>query len=188
MTRLFVSLELPESAKEELGRLCGDVPGARWAEPEDMHLTLRFIGEVDGLGFEDVAAALASVRAEAFDLALRGVGHFPPRGEPRALWAGVERCEPLVILRDRIESALQRAGLEPERRKFHPHVTLARLRGASARAVGSFLARHALFHTRPIPIREFHLLSSKLTPKRAVHRNEESYPLLAAADGLESLR
>jgi 2'-5' RNA ligase len=90
VTRLFVSLELPGVVREDLGRLCTDVPGARWAEPEDMHLTLRFIGDVDGLGFEDVAAALAAVRAPRLDLVLRGVGHFPPRGEPRTLWAGVE--------------------------------------------------------------------------------------------------
>lgn len=184
MTRLFVAVELPEAVREELGRLCGDVPGARWAEPDDMHLTLRFIGDVDGLGFEDVAGALASVRAASFEMVLRGVGHFPPRGEPRTLWAGVERSEPLTLLHDRIESALTRAGIEPERRKFHPHITLARLRGSPARAVGSFLARHALFHTLPIPVEEFHLVSSKLTPKHAVHRTEESYRL-EAADGLE---
>lgn len=181
MTRLFVSLELPEAVKEALGRLCNDVPGARWAEPEQIHLTVRFIGEVDGLGFQNVADALASVRAAPFSLSLRGVGHFPPRGEPRVLWAGVAKSEELVVLHDRIESALVRVGLEPERRKFAPHVSLARLRATPSRAVGSFLARNALFHTEPIPVDEFHLFSSQLTSKHAVHRNEGTYPLEGSA-------
>lgn len=177
MTRLFVSLELPELVQQSLAMLCSDVPGARWVEPEQIHLTVRFIGEVDGLGFQDVEDALASVRAAPFDLALKGVGHFPPRGEPKTLWVGVEKSEPLLLLHDRIESALVRVGIERERRKFAPHVSLARLRGTPVRAVGSFLARNALFRTDPIAIDEFHLVSSKLTPKHAVHRNEATYPL-----------
>jgi RNA 2',3'-cyclic 3'-phosphodiesterase len=183
VTRLFVSLELPEDVKEALGALCNDVPGARWVEPDQIHLTLRFIGEVDGLGFQDVADALASVRAAPFVLSIRGVGHFPPRGEPRVLWAGVEKSEPLVLLHDRIESALVRAGLEPERRKFAPHVSLARLRATPTRAVGSFLARNALFRTVPVPVDEFHLVSSRLTPKHAIHRNEGTYLLEGGAAG-----
>jgi RNA 2',3'-cyclic 3'-phosphodiesterase len=177
VTRLFVSLELPDLVKQTLGALCNDVPGARWALPEQIHLTLRFIGEVDGLGFQDVGDALASVRAVPFDLVLRGVGHFPPRGEPRMLWAGVEKSESLLLLHDRVESALVRVGIERERRKFAPHVSLARLRATPARAVASFLARNALFRTDPIAIEEFHLVSSQLTSKHAVYRNEASYLL-----------
>jgi 2'-5' RNA ligase len=188
LTRLFVSLELPELVKQALGFLSSDVPGARWVEPEQIHLTLRFIGDVDGLGFQDVGDALASVRAAPFDLVLRGVGHFPPRGEPRMLWAGVEKSEPLMILHDRIESALVRVGVERERRKFTPHVSLARLRGTPSRAVGSFLARNALFRTDPIAIDEFHLVSSQLTPKHAVHRNEATYSLGDVARDLELAR
>jgi RNA 2',3'-cyclic 3'-phosphodiesterase len=185
LTRLFVSLELPELVQQSLAMLCNDVPGARWAPPEQIHLTLRFIGDVDGLGFQDVGDALASVRAVPFELVLRGVGHFPPRGEPRTLWAGVEKSEPLLLLHDRIESALVRVGLERERRKFAPHVSLARLRGTPTRAVVSFLARNALFRTDPIPIDEFHLVSSQLTPKHAVHRNEGTYPLGGQAGEIE---
>jgi len=177
VTRLFVSVELPEEVKEALGSLCNGVPGARWVEPEQIHLTVRFIGDVDGLGFQNAIDALASVRAAPFAIALRGVGHFPPRGEPRVLWAGVEKSEPLALLHDRIESALVRMGLEPERRKFAPHVSLARLRGTPVRAVGRFLARNALFRTEPIPVDEFHLVSSQLSPKHAIHLNEASYAL-----------
>lgn len=179
--RLFVAVELPDAVREGLSRLCADVPGARWVEPEQMHLTLRFIGEVDGLVEREVVDALARVRAEPFSVSLSGVGHFPPRGLPRVLWAGVERSEALAALHDRVERALQRAGLEPERRRFFPHVTLARLRGTPARAVGSFLVAHGLYRSPAFAVDVFHLYSSRLTPKRAVYRIEASYPLVERA-------
>lgn len=182
MYRLFVSIELPDDVKLALARLSGDVPGARWLEPDEMHLTVRFIGEVDGLVYDDVLAALDEVRVAPFELALRGVGHFPPRGEPRILWAGLERSDELRLLHDRVESALVRAGVEGERRKFSPHVTIARLKGTPSRAVGSFLAMNGLFRATPFTVHEFHLYSSSLGAKRAVHRCEASYPL----DGVEA--
>ncbi len=178
MVRLFVSIELPESVVRQLLSLCCDVPGARWVEPEQIHLTLRFIGEVDGLVFRDVQAALEEVRSPGFDLRIKGVGHFPPRGEPRVLWAGVERSEPLVALRNRVEGALVRAGIAPEGRKFSPHITLARLQGTPERAVGSYLASNGLLRCEPVAVRAFHLYSSSLSAKRAVHRSEASYALL----------
>lgn len=177
MYRLFVSIELPDDVKHSLARLSGDVPGARWLEGDEIHLTVRFIGEVDGLVYQDVLAALEGVRAAPFELALRGVGHFPPRGEPRILWAGLERSDGLRVLHDRVERALVRAGVEAEHRKFSPHVTLARLRGTPPRAVGSFIAMNGLFRTEPFTVREFHLFSSSLGAKRAVHRCEASYAL-----------
>jgi len=177
MYRLFVSVDVPDDVKQSLARLAGDVPGARWLEPDEIHLTVRFIGEVDGLVFDDVLAALESVRLAPFALALRGVGHFPPRGEPRILWAGLERSDALRALHDRIESAVVRAGVEPERRKFAPHVTLARLRGTPPRAVGSFVAMNGLFRSEPFTVDAFHLYSSNLSAKRAVHRVEATYPL-----------
>jgi 2'-5' RNA ligase len=177
MYRLFVSIELPDDVKQALTRLSGDVPGARWLEQDEMHLTVRFIGEVDGLVFEDDVTALDEVRVAPFELALRGVGHFPPRGEPRILWAGLERSDGLRVLHDRVESALVRAGVEAERRKFSPHVTIARLRGTPSRAVGSFIALNGLFRAEPFIVHEFHLFSSSLGGKRAVHRCEATYPL-----------
>ncbi len=179
--RLFVAIELPADVRDGLSRLCADVPGARWVEPEQMHLTLRFIGEVDGLVQREVAAALECVRAQPFTLSLAGVGHFPPRGVPRVLWAGVERSDALAALHERVERALVRAGVEPERRRFAPHVTLARLRGTPTRAVGSFLVAHGLYRSPPFAVDAFHLFSSKLTAKRAIHRIEETFPLGEAA-------
>ncbi|MBY0273704.1 RNA 2',3'-cyclic phosphodiesterase [Candidatus Binatia bacterium] len=177
MYRLFVSIELPDDVKQALARLSGDVPGARWLEADEMHLTVRFIGEVDGLVYEDVLSALDDVCVAPFELTVRGVGHFPPRGEPKILWAGLERSDALLVLHDRVESALVRAGVEGEHRKFAPHVTLARLKGTPSRAVGSFLAMNGLFRAAPFVVREFHLYSSSLGAKRAVHRCEASYAL-----------
>ncbi|HZR82157.1 MAG TPA: RNA 2',3'-cyclic phosphodiesterase [Candidatus Binatia bacterium] len=177
MIRLFVSIELPDDVKEALRRVCCDVPGARWLEPDEMHLTLRFIGEVDGLVFHDIADALDDVRGEPFPLEVRGVGHFPPRGEPHVLWAGIEKSDALVDLRNRVEAAVVRAGVAPEGRKFSPHLTLARLKATPQRAVGSFLAMNGLLRCDPFTVRDFHLYSSQLSAKRAVHRCEASYPL-----------
>lgn len=178
MYRLFVSVDIPEDVKENLSRICADVPGARWLEPDEIHLTVRFIGEVDGLVFRDIQDALAQVRLAPFTLTLRGVGRFPPRGEPRVLWAGLERSAELKRLHDRVESALVRVGVEPERRKFSPHVTIARLKETPGRAVSSFLAQHGLFCAGPFWVREFHLTSSRLSAKRALYRSEATYPLV----------
>jgi len=177
MYRLFVSVELPDDVKATLARLVGDVPGARWLEPDELHLTVRFIGEVDGVLFDDVLAALEEVRVAPFTLALRGVGHFPPRGEPRILWAGLERSPELTALHNKVEGALVRAGVEPEPRKFLPHVTLARLRATPVRAVGSFIALNGLYRSQPFAVTDFQLFSSNLSGKRAVHRQEAVYPL-----------
>jgi len=179
--RLFVSLELPEASRERLHRLCCDVPGARWVEPEQLHLTVRFIGEVEEHVFEEIRDRLGGVRVDPFEIELCGVGHFPPRGQPRVLWAGIARSDSLRLLHQRVDSVLVRAGLPPERRKFSPHITLARLRGAPPRAVGSFLATHGLFREGPIEVDRFWLYSSQLSPKRAVHRAEAEYPLDGSA-------
>lgn len=180
MIRLFVSLEMPEEVRARLEALCCDVPGARWTDPEQLHLTVRFIGEVEGHVFEEIRDGLGAVCVEPFELTLRGVGHFPPRGQPRVLWAGIERSEALTLLRQRVDRNLGRAGVPAEGRNFSPHVTLGRLRGSPARAVGSFLSQHALFEAGPIAIDRFWLYSSRLSHKRAVHRPEAEYPLGAA--------
>ncbi len=177
MIRLFVSLELPDVVRERLAGLCCDVPGARWTEPEQMHLTIRFIGEVEEHVFDEIRDGLGSVSVEPFPLTLRGVGHFPPRGQPRVLWVGVERSDALRILHQRVDAALVRSGVAPERRKFAPHVTLARLRRTPTRAVGSFISQNALFEEGPIEIDRFWLYSSRLSRKQAVHRPEAEYPL-----------
>jgi 2'-5' RNA ligase len=176
MIRLFVALALPDSVVEGLMQLQSGVPGARWSTREQLHLTLRFIGEVDGRDAAAIDDALASIRAPRFALELKGVGEFGGKN-PRALWTGVRDEAPVSHLQRKIESAVQRVGLPPEERKFSPHVTLARLRGAPRERVITFLAAHALYTSAPFDVNTFILYSSTLTPKGSLYRPERAYAL-----------
>ncbi|OQX19428.1 MAG: 2'-5' RNA ligase [Desulfobulbaceae bacterium A2] len=172
MPRLFVAIDLPEEVRRELAGMCCGLPGARWLPPEQLHLTLRFIGEVDSETQARIIGALAEVVAAPLTLRLRGVGFFPPRGLPRVLWVGVERCEGLSRLQRRVEQCLLRAGLAPEGRKFMAHVTLARLHDTPGSRIGSYLALHNLYASPEIPVDRFVLYDSILNPRGARH-----YPL-----------
>jgi len=176
MMRLFVALALPDPVAESLLALEGGVPGARWCDRAQLHLTLRFIGEVDGRDAMAIDDALATIRAPRFTLELKGVGEFGSR-TPRALWAGVRDGSAVAHLNRKIESALQRIGLPPEPRKFVPHVTLARLRGSPRDRVITFLAAHALYASEPFEIGAFILYSSTLTPQGSLYRPERAYRL-----------
>ncbi len=176
MTRLFVALALPDSVADQLKLLQGGVPGARWMEREQLHLTLRFIGEVDGRDAAAVDDALAQIKSPCFTLELRGVGEFGGK-TPRALWAGVREENAVTHLQRKIESALQRTGVPPEERKFKPHVTLARLRAAPTGRVIDFLADHALYGSGPFDVNAFVLYSSKPTPNGSLYRVERAYGL-----------
>jgi 2'-5' RNA ligase len=176
MIRLFVALELPEAVRSRLSLLQGGVPGARWASDEQLHLTLRFIGEVDDNVAHDIDDALAGIRAPAFTLELAGVGEFGGKN-PRALWAGVRPSEALLHLQKKVETALQRIGLPAEERKFSAHVTLARLRGASREKVVQFLTHHALFGSGPFEVDRFVLFSSHLGSGGSVYHPERTYRL-----------
>ena len=175
--RLFVAIDLPAEIKEQLGRLCAGVPGAKWVEQDNLHLTLRFIGEADGTQFNDTRQALAEVRGEVFELRLKGVGQFGQRRRVRQLWAGVEDSETLIRLQRGIEAALTGAGLTPERRKFHAHVTLARLKDTPIGRVGAYLADHGLFATESFAVGSFVLCSSVLSQSGPIYRAEATYPL-----------
>ncbi len=180
MIRLFVAVELPEDVRTGLARLCAGVPDATWVKPENIHLTLRFIGEVDEGGFRDIDAALGQVLAPGFDVSLGGVGCFPKRGPPKVVWAGVAKNAALAHLYDKVESALVRTGLEPEGRKFAPHVTLARLKRARMGRVREFVSQNMSFEAGPFPVRSFTLFSSFLARGGAIHRPETEYPLTIA--------
>jgi 2'-5' RNA ligase len=177
---LFVAVDLPEDARDRLADLATGLPGADWVESEQYHLTMRFIGEVDVPAFRSIVDGLSAVSMRAFYFDLRGVGVFPLRGAPEILWAGVPRCNGLITLRHKIESALGRRGIPAEKRKFFPHVTLARLREAEEEWVGRYVTANSLLSIPEIPVRAFHLYSSKLTPHGAIHTLEETYAL----DGL----
>jgi 2'-5' RNA ligase len=177
MIRLFVAIDLPEPLRQQLALLCAGVPGAKWVKPEQMHLTLRFIGEVDNAVFADIASALGAIAAPPFELQLAGVGTWGDRRKAHVLWVGVKPSPGLMHLRAKIESALVRLGIEPDRRKFAPHVTLARLNGAPESRVAGFLAGNGDFAAPPFPVDQFLLYSSFLGQSGAIHRIEAHYPL-----------
>ena len=153
------------------------IPGAKWVDPQQIHLTIRFIGEVEGSTFLDIKKSLADISMGHFSMELKGVGHFPPRGKPRVLWVGIEKNQLLKSLRRKIDIALSRVGLEPEGRKFSPHITLARLKNSPVQKVANFLAGNGMFSLPPFEVGDFKLYSSILTPKGAIHKVERVYPL-----------
>jgi 2'-5' RNA ligase len=176
MIRLFVALALPDAVAERLELLQFGVPGARWMERDQLHLTLRFIGEVDGSDAGAIDDALSQIRSSRFTLEMKGVGEFGGK-TPRALWAGVRAEDEVVHLQRKIESALQRTGIAAEERKFRPHVTLARLRGVPAGLVMDYLVDHALFASDPFEVNGFILYSSHLSPNGSLYRAERAYRL-----------
>lgn len=177
MIRLFVGIELPEETRERLAALCGGVPGARWVSEENLHLTLRFIGEVEVGQAEDIDAALLRLRAPRFEVTLDGVGFFGKPSAARILWAGVRKCEPLSRLQAKIETSIQTAGLPPEERKFSPHITLARLRGAPEFRLQRFVAENADFLAGPVSVERFVLYSSYRSSSGPIYTPEADYPL-----------
>ncbi len=176
--RLFVAIALPEDLRVRLSGMQQGVPAARWVDPDNLHLTLRFIGEVDGGQAQDLDAALAQVRAVRFDLTLAGIDRFGQGRKSRALWVGVAPAPELDRLRRRVELAVRAAGFAPEGRKFKPHVTLARFKGDPGHRLHGHLAHHAAFRAETFEVREFLLYSSLLTQAGAIYTSEAAYPLL----------
>jgi len=176
MLRLFVGIGFPPELKLRLSLLETRLPGARWVDAGNFHLTLRFIGEADEVQAADIDDALTRVKARRFTLQLAGAGVFS-HDKPRNLWVGVERQPALTTLRDKIEHALIRAGLEPEMRKFSPHVTLARLQNPGIAELRDFLASNAAFRAEPLPVEQFSLIASFPTKAGSVYEDQADYPL-----------
>ncbi|MBB6253600.1 RNA 2',3'-cyclic phosphodiesterase [Nitrospirillum iridis] len=178
MIRLFVGLAMPEAVRNTLSRLAGGLPGARWVRPENHHLTLRFIGEVDEGVAQDVDEALDLVTAPPFALTLDGLGHFGQGVRARTLWAGVGPEPALDHLQAKVESAVVRTGLPAETRKFSPHVTLATLgRDTPPARLGRFLEEYGLFQAGPFPVDQFILYESVLGRQGSTYHALRSYPL-----------
>lgn len=177
MPRLFVAADLPEEAREKLAEISSGLPGADWVPSEQYHLTLRFLGDQDEAALKAIREGLGSVVSPSFYATLRSIGHFPLRGEPEVLWTGVARNEELIRLRNKVESLLAAKGVERDTRKFHPHVTLARIRESRGEWVARYIVQHSLFTVPEIPVQSFSLFSSRLTPEGAIHTREGSYPL-----------
>jgi 2'-5' RNA ligase len=175
--RLFVALDLPWPLRHQLAGLTTGIMGARWVPRENLHLTLRFIGEVPNWRAEEVDLALHSIRGRGFPLVIAGVGLFEKAGRVTSLWAGIERSSALEHLQAKIETALQRAGLEPERRRFVPHVTLARLDQPANDKIAGFVQRNNLFRGEAFAVERFTLFSSQLGKEGSSYTAENDYSL-----------
>lgn len=154
-------------------------PGIAWTPPEQLHLTLRFLGDVPVARFDAIVERLAAIRVEPFLLPVEGLGTFPPNAPPRVLWIGVGSGHPrLFQLRQRLDDALLAAGLPLDVRTFQPHVTLARCGESAAAAVAGWLRAHRDFAAPPFRVESFALYASELHADGAIHTLRRSFPLV----------
>ncbi len=181
MPRLFTAIELPATIVQQLAMLRSRVAGARWIDPENYHLTLRFVGDIDAPSADDFVEALSAIRCPAFSLRLVGLGSFGGR-RPRALWAGVAQSEPLMVLQRAHERSARSAGLAPETRNYSPHVTLARLRGSKPQEIADYLSGFGGFSTLPFAVHRFVLLSARESSGGGPYILEESFSLLRPSE------
>jgi 2'-5' RNA ligase len=176
MPRLFTAIEIPPAVAADLALMRGGLAGARWIDPENYHLTLRFIGDVDAAMARDVHAVLAGIRRPSFAVTLAGVSAFGG-AKPRAIVVTAKAETPLVALQAEQESLMRRSGLVPEARKFRPHITLARLRRTPSVDVAAYLADHGLAATWTFPITRFVLFSARDSIGGGPYVGEAVYPL-----------
>ena len=176
--RLFIAIPLPDTVRYDLSRLAETLRGLSWVSAGQLHLTLRFLGDVQPGLIEGLEGRLEAVRVESFILPVEGVGAFPPKGPPQVVWAGVGSGHPhLFQLRQRVDDSVLAAGVDLDVRHFVPHVTLARCGKGGAPAAASWLHRHGAFTSAQFRAREFDLCSSRLTAAGAEHTLRRRYPL-----------
>jgi 2'-5' RNA ligase len=175
--RLFVALALPDGVIARLNVMCSGIPGARWVEPANMHITLRFIGEVDDATAEEINYNLSHIEAPAFDLELKGLDTFGQGYKAHTLWVGVSSTPELMHLQKKVDSAVVRAGVAQEERKFTPHVTLARMTKPEAGRLQSFIEGNNLFKAGPFTVDQFTLFESRTGKGGPVYTALEDYPL-----------
>lgn len=160
MPRLFAGLELPEAVARRLALVAGPLPGTRWIAPEDLHLTLRFAGDVDNAVARELDAELGRIETSAFELHVKGLGVFGGR-EPRTLWAGFAPSDPLMHLQRACERACRNVGLPPDPRAFEPHVTLARLKGTRPEVLARFLGDRGGLDVTPFRVTRLVLFNAR---------------------------
>ena len=181
--RVFIAIDLPDHVRRELVALENALPAGRSVPVENLHLTLSFLGDQQELAVEDAHEALATIRASAFEVQLTGVGSFGHRS-PQVIFADVERCSELLDLEQRITRSLRHAGLEFQKRRFRPHVTLARLPKTLSSfeldSLRGYLAEHVPFRGTSFRVTSFQLYQSTLAPKAALHDILASYPFADA--------
>ena len=181
MPRLFTGIEIPPGIATQLQMLQGGIPGARWIDPADYHITLRFIGDIDDATAADIDELLARIRLPAFSLRLAGLDFFGG-ARPHSVHAKVEPAPELLTLQQAHERTCQQAGLKPETRRFTPHVTLARCRGAPLAAVRDYVSAHGLFAAGPFEVNRFVLYSARPSRGGGPYLVEHAYDLLPTDD------
>ena len=177
MPRLFIAIDLPARIKDDIMATYVTMPGARWMDEEHLHLTLRFIGDTQHDTADRIKNALRSISGPSFSLKIKNVGFFPPRRDPRILWVGLAESEDLIRLQSKIERKVVLLGLAPEGRKFHPHVTVARLNGTPAIKVAQYVTQNSLFVTEPFTVSAVHLYASTLHKDGSHYIKEETFDL-----------
>ena len=178
MPRLFTALEIPREAALSLSLLRGGLPGARWIDVENYHITLRFVGDIDAPQADELINALDRIDRPPFLLNLASVGSFGSK-KPHSVWAGIEPSAELMALQGEINRICQRIGLPPDPRKFSPHVTIARLRNARLDDVVHYLTSHGNFRALPFKVSRFVVMSSRDSVGGGPYVVEEAYPLTA---------
>lgn len=178
MPRLFIGLEIPREVGALISGLRGGLPGARWIDVENYHITLRFLGDIDEPMADEAADTLWDIRRAPFPLMLDGVKSFGSR-KPHSIFASVEPSQPLMALQADIERRMQRIGLPPESRRFTPHVTVARVRGCSSSVIANYLGLRGFFRAGPFMAERFVLFSSRASQGGGPYIVEEAYPLEA---------
>lgn len=176
MPRLFTAIEIPEQAAAYLATLRGGLPGARWIDTQNYHITLRFIGDIDRHTAGEIADALGRVRRAPVTIRIDGLNAFGGN-KPHSVHARVARSSGLLELQAEHERIMQRIGLRPEGRKFAPHVTLARLRGVRGADVAGYLALRGNFSLPPFEAKRFVLYSSRASVGGGPYVVEEAYEL-----------
>jgi len=178
MIRLFIAIDIPEVIKMHVQGMGRSIKNGRPVPDDQLHLTLKFIGEVESSRLLDIHESLGVISHPRFSISLKGVGTFPPRGTPRVLWAGITPVENVTRLRRTIENKLAEISIPKEGKKYSPHITLARLRNSPIKQLQQFLAGNAFLETPEFEVENFSLYSSQLTSKGAIHRLESSYSLI----------
>ena len=176
MPRLFTGIEIPADIAQRLSLLRGGIPGARWIDAENFHVTLRFIGDIDGRTADEVVDRLDRIERPEFQLALSGMGSFGSK-KPHSIYAGVTQAPEMYALQAEIERICQRLGLPADPRTFTPHVTLARLRNVRPEDVAHYLTGRGNFYTAPFTVNRFVLMSSKESVGGGPYLTEEVFPL-----------
>ncbi|PJZ67033.1 RNA 2',3'-cyclic phosphodiesterase [Leptospira wolffii] len=174
--RTFIGISLSEETKESLHRICIGLEGIRWLDPENFHLTLAFLGELDPDRIEIVSEICSEIRSEPFRIDIKGVGIFGHKS-PEVLYTSVIASEELKNLQKSLDSSLRRAGFSLEKKEYKPHITIGRFRKTQEKKLNQYLQEFETFELPGIQVSEFHIFSSRTGPEGAMYRVEETYPL-----------